>query len=75
MSTKREKLVCDKRGGCVAIYKESRKNDTNGCHYEDDRNIAYSSKDSRFNGNFWDMDEETQSIFEDMVNAYNEKFC
>ena len=71
----REKLICDKRGGCVAIYKETRKDDTNGCHFEDKRNIAYSSKGSNFNGSFWDMDEETQNIYNDMVDAYNEKYC
>jgi hypothetical protein len=71
----REQLISDKRGGCVAIYKESRKDDTNGCHFEDKRNIAYSSKDAKYNGSFWDMDEYTQNVFEDMVNAYNEKYC
>ena len=71
----REKLICDKRGGCVAIYKETRKDDTNGCHFEDKRNIAYSSKNSKFNGSFWDMDEDTQNIYNDMVDAYNEKYC
>ena len=45
----REKLICDKRGGCVAIYKESRKSDTNGCHFEDERNIAYSSMVKAYN--------------------------
>jgi hypothetical protein len=67
----KEKLICDCRGGCVAIYKESRKNETNGCHSDDKRNIAYSSKDALFNGSFWTMDEETQQIFKDMVQAYN----
>jgi hypothetical protein len=70
----REKLICDKRCGCVAIYKLSRKDDTNGCHLEDDRNIAYSSKDAKFNESCWTMDEEIKSIFEEMVNAYNEKY-
>ncbi len=70
----REKLICDKRGGCVAIYKESKKEETNGCHLDDDRNIAYSSKNSKYNGSFWGMDEEIQIIYDDMVNAYNEKY-
>ena len=66
-----EKLICDRRGGCVAIYKESRKDDTNGCSRYDDRNIAYSDKGAYFNGSFWEMDQETQQIFCDMINAYN----
>ena len=49
---KREKLVCDKRSGCVAIYKESQQEETNGCHRDDERNIAYSNKDSNYNGSF-----------------------
>ena len=69
-----EKLICDKRSGCVAIYKQSRKDDTNGCHFEDSRNIADSSKGSAFNVSFWNMDDETQKLYEDMVNAYNEKY-
>lgn len=70
----REKLICDKRGACVAIYKSSRKDETNGCHIDDIRNIAYSSKDAKFNESYWTMDEEIKTIFEDMVNAYNEKY-
>ena len=70
----REKLVCDQRSGCVAIYKESHKDDTYGCHKDDERNIAYSNKGAIFNGTHWDMDEKTQKIFSDMVEAYNEKF-
>jgi hypothetical protein len=67
----REKLVCDCRGGCVAIYPESRKYDTNGCHKDDERNIAFSDKGATFNGSFWSMDEATQKIFTEMVEAYN----
>jgi len=70
---KREKLVCDIRSGCVAIYKESHILDTNGCHIQDERNIAYSNKNAKYNGNHWEMDEETQQIFKDMVDAYNQK--
>jgi len=70
----REKLVCDCRGGCVAIYPESRKNDTNGCHKYDERNIAFSDKGATFNGSFWSMDEATQKIFTEMVEAYNNCF-
>lgn len=71
----REKLVCDKRNGCVAIYKESRIEDTRGCNESNERNIAYSDKGADFDGSFWNMDKEIQIIFEDMVNAYNEKYC
>jgi len=70
----REKLVCDLRGGCVAIYLESRKDDTNGCHKDDARNIAFSDKGAKFNGSYWEMDEATQNLFTDMVNAYNNEF-
>jgi hypothetical protein len=69
----KERLICDCRGGCVAIYKESRKDEKNGCHSDDKRNIAYSSKNASFNGSFWTMDEETQQIFKDMVEAYNNR--
>lgn len=34
----------DIRGGCAAIYPEWRNNDTQGCHRDDFRNIAYSDK-------------------------------
>ena len=71
----REKLICDKRSGCVAIYKESRIGDTNGCHPDDERNIAYSNEGSRYNGSFWEMDEDIQNLFSDIVTAYNEKYC
>jgi len=71
----KEKLICDKRNGCVAIYKESKKDETNGCHADDERNIAYSSKGAEFNGSWWDMNKEVQDVFQDMVDAYNEKHC
>ena len=70
----REKLVCDKRNGCVAIYKESNKEDTIGCHRDDKRNIAFSDKGAWYIGGYWKMDSNIQSIYEDMVNAYNEKY-
>lgn len=70
----REKLICDCRGGCVAIYPASRKDDTNGCHKDDTRNIAYSDKGAMFNGSFWTMDESTQKIFAEIVEAYNNFF-
>lgn len=69
-----EKLICDQRSGCLAVYKESRQNDTNGCHYDDDRNIIYSNKNACFNLHTgWTMDEGTQTIIKEMVDAYNEK--
>jgi hypothetical protein len=71
----REKLICDKRSGCVAIYKQSQKDETNGCHPGDERNIVYSDKGSKFNGSFWEMDKQTQQVYQDMVDAYNEKYC
>lgn len=68
----KEKLICDKRNGCIAVYKESRQHDTRGCHKDDDRNIIYSSKNAAFNPSTgWTMDEETQQIIKDMVDAYN----
>jgi len=70
----REKLICDKRSGCVAIYKSSDKDETNGCHSDDKRNIAFSSKDSNYAKGFWNMCEDTQTIYEEIVNAYNEKY-
>lgn len=36
--------VADIRGGCAAIYPSCRTDDTPGCHYDDDRNITFSSK-------------------------------
>lgn len=37
--------------------------------------MEYSSKGSKFNGSFLDMDEETQQLYVDIVNADNEKYC
>ncbi len=51
----------DLRGGCCAVYPEIRKGDTNGCMFEDDRNIYYSTKDNHYNGRHWDMSEEAQA--------------
>lgn len=67
----KEKLVCDLRGGCCAIYKESRKEDKNGCGRDDDRNIAFSDKGATCNGSYWTMDEEVQAIYKKMVALYN----
>lgn len=69
----KERLYCDIRSGCVAIYPESRKNEKNGCSSCDDRNIAYSSKGSVYNNGFWTMDSDIQKIYRDMVEAYNKQ--
>ena len=53
--------VADLRGGCCAVYPESNIDDTNGCHFDDERNIYYSSKGAKFNGNYWDMCEEARA--------------
>lgn len=50
--------IADIRGGCCAVYEESRKDDTNGMSFDDDRNIYYSSKDAHFNKYCWTMSEE-----------------
>lgn len=50
--------VADVRSGCVAVYPKGREGDTPGCHADDDRNIHYSSKGSKFNGMYWKMDEQ-----------------
>ncbi|MFS3891945.1 hypothetical protein [Proteus mirabilis] len=57
--------VADIRSGCCAVYQKNRANDTAGCHRDDDRNIAYSSKDARYDKKLchWVMDEETQANF------------
>lgn len=65
--------IADLRGGCCAVYPESRKTDTNGCHADDERNILYSSKAAKFNGQHWEMDAETQRHFEYIVKACNER--
>jgi len=36
--------ISDVRGGCVAVYQDGRQEDTQGCHRDDERNIAYSNK-------------------------------
>ena len=70
----RERLICDQRSGCVAIYRESSADDTNGCHASDPRNLAYSNAGAVYDGNAWTMDQNVQQIFADMVAAYNEKY-
>ncbi|MES1628480.1 hypothetical protein [Escherichia coli] len=48
--------VADIRGGCAAVYPSCRADDTPGCHYDDDRNIAFSSKGAKYNGMHWEID-------------------
>ncbi|HAO4783514.1 hypothetical protein K9P34_08905 [Salmonella enterica subsp. enterica serovar Enteritidis] len=53
--------VVDVRGGCVAVYEDGRQGDTNGCHFDDDRNIAYSNKGAEYDKvvGYWNMDKKT----------------
>ncbi len=53
--------VVDVRGGCVAVYQDGRQEDTNGCHCDDDRNIAYSNKGAEYDVvvGYWGMDKKT----------------
>lgn len=50
--------MADIRCGCCAVYPESRETDTAGCHYDDDRNIYYSSHEAKYNGHHWVMSDE-----------------
>jgi hypothetical protein len=67
-----DRLYCDKRNGCVAIYPDSRKEDKNGCGCDDERNIAYSCAGSEFRGSYWTMDESVQKMFQDAVDDFNQ---
>lgn len=71
---KNRKLYADIRGGCCAIYFEDRKGDTNGCHSDDERNLAFSMKDAKYNSEkgYWEMDEEVQDKFRKLVELWNE---
>lgn len=53
--------VVDVRGGCVAVYQNGRQEDTNGCHFDDERNIAYSNKGAEYDKvvGYWSMDKKT----------------
>lgn len=53
--------VVDVRGGCVAVYQNGRQEDTNGCHFDDERNIAYSNKGAEYDKvvGYWNMDKKT----------------
>ena len=51
--------IADIRGGCCAVYEKSRESDTQGCHFDDDRNIYYSSHGASYNGHHWIMSPES----------------
>ncbi len=55
------KWIADIRTGCCAVYPENRIQDTNGCHFDDERNIFYSNKNAKYNGNNWEMCEESKA--------------
>lgn len=55
--------VADIRGGCAAIYPLCRTDDTPGCHHDDDRNIAFSSKNAKYNGMHWEIDDSVERDF------------
>jgi len=61
--------VADIRGGCAAIYQKEREDDTPGCHPHDERNIAYSCKGAKFNGNHWELDPSVEHDFKVMAAA------
>ena len=61
--------VVDIRSGCCAIYQWEREKDTNGLHDDDSRNLFYSSKGARFNGDHWEMDEETRANYRLIADA------
>ena len=64
--------VADLRNGCCAIYHESSKGDTNGCHSYDERNIIFSMKGAKVDEKQgWIMDEETQANFQRIVHCVN----
>lgn len=61
--------VADIRGGCAAIYPVCRNDDTPGCHADDDRNIAFSSKGAKYNGMHWELDGSIEHDFKLMAAA------
>ncbi|HAT2610206.1 TPA: hypothetical protein I8235_003215 [Kluyvera intermedia] len=63
--------VADIRGGCAAIYPKERTNDTPGCHRDDERNIAYSSKGSNYDevAGHWSLDPSVEHDFRLMAAA------
>ena len=61
--------VADIRGGCAAIYPSCRYDDTPGCHRDDNRNIAFSSKGAKYNGTHWEIDGSVEHDFNLMAAA------
>ncbi|MGO0676014.1 hypothetical protein [Citrobacter werkmanii] len=53
--------VVDIRGGCVAVYQNGRQKECDGCHRDDERNIAYSNKGAEYDRvvGYWSMDKKT----------------
>ncbi|MFC2783171.1 hypothetical protein ACHHZC_11080 [Citrobacter freundii complex sp. 2024EL-00228] len=53
--------VVDIRGGCVAVYQNGRQKECDGCHPDDERNIAYSNKGAEYDRvvGYWSMDKKT----------------
>ena len=75
MKHTKEPWEADLRSGCCAIYPADRRDDTNGCSSCDERNIAFSRKNSHtvmLDGCIsWDMDEEMQANYKRMVLCVN----
>ncbi|MFP2385843.1 hypothetical protein [Enterobacter ludwigii] len=63
--------ILDKRVACVAIYPDGRQGDTEGCHSDDERNIAYSCKGAEYDDvvGYWSMDKQTVHDFTLMAAA------
>lgn len=63
--------IVDKRVACVAIYPDGRHGDTEGCHSDDERNIAYSCKGAEYDDvvGYWSMDKQTVQDFTLMAAA------
>ena len=51
--------ILDVRSGCLAVYPADRANDTPGCHFDDDRNIHFSTKGAVHDEAGWTIPEET----------------
>ena len=75
MKHTKEPWEADLRSGCCAIYPADRRDDTNGCSLSDERNIAYSRKNSHtvmLDGCIsWDMDEEMQANYKRIALCVN----
>ena len=75
MKHTKEPWIADLRSGCCAIYPENRTEESEGCHRDDNRNVRFSSKGSRYiespKGGRWDMDEQTRVDFKRIVACVN----